>query len=397
MANTPRLDLPLIESDQALKHITHNEALATLDALIQTSVEMQGAVTPPGAPSLGATYALGAGATGDWSGQDGKLAMWTQGGWRYVAPFEGWLMWDKALSALFIYNSGAWTGYSPQFTQFQNIALLGVNTTADATNKLSVSSDAALFSYDGSGTGDMRVKINKSASAGTASHLFQVGFSGRAEFGLTGDDDFHIKVSPDNFTTTFEALRINKGSGDLIVENKMSIGHSGTPVSILHVVGPAGAGATAVTIDGDGGSGDKPLRIRNAAGVDKCIIRGDGDVENTNNNYGSLSDISLKQDIRPARSQWEDISQLRLCNYRLKADIEKKSDSPVHLGLIAQETQKVCPGLVSENENGLLSIKYSILYLKAFGVLQEAMKRIEQLEQAMGARQNPGVVKNDKV
>ncbi|HHG90653.1 MAG TPA: DUF2793 domain-containing protein [Devosia sp.] len=383
MANTPRLNLPLIESDQALKHVTHNEALATLDGLIQTSVEMQGALTPPGSPALGATYEIGTGASGDWLGRDGELAMWTDGGWRYVTPFEGWLMWDKALAALFVYRSGAWTGYSPQFAEFQNIALFGVNATADVTNKLSVSSDAALFGHDSSGTGDMRIKINKSATANTASHLFQVGFSGRAELGLTGDDDFHIKVSPDNFTTSFQALRIDKDNGDLIAENRLSVGHSGAPASILHVVGQPGSGATAVTIDGDGGSGDKPLRIRNAAGVDKCIIRGDGDVENVNNNYGSLSDVSLKQDIRKARSQWHDVARLRLCNYRLRSAVDDDPDGAPHLGLIAQETEKISQGLVFQNEDGLLGIKYSIVHLKALGALQEAMLRIEKLEQAV--------------
>ena len=380
----------LFRSDQALKHITHNEALATLDALVQTSVEMQGAVTPPGSPADGAVYELGAGATGDWLGRDGELAMWTDGGWRYAVPFEGWLMWDKALGALFVYQSGSWTGYSPQFTQFQNITLFGVNTTADSTNKLSVASDAALFSHDGGGTGDMRIKVNKSATAKTASHLFQVGFSGRAEFGLTGDDDFHLKVSPDNFTTSYQALRVDKDNGDLIAENRMSIGHSGAPVSILHVVGPPGSGATAVTIDGDGGYGDKPFRVRNATGVERCIIRGDGDLENVNNTYGSLSDISLKQDVSPAKSQWDDIRRLRLCNYRLKANAKDNPDCAAHLGLIAQEAEKITPGLISRNEDGLLGIKYSILYLKALGALQEAMQRIEQLEHAMAAPSKSG-------
>ncbi len=390
MANTPRLDLPLIQSDQALKHITHNEALATLDALVQTSVEMQGAITPPGSPANGAVYELGAGATGDWLGHDGELAMWTDGGWRYAVPFEGWLMWDRALGALFVYSSGSWTGYSPQFTQFQNITLFGVNTTADVTNKLSVASDAALFSHDSAGTGDMRIKVNKSATAKTASHLFQVGFSGRAEFGLTGDDDFHLKVSPDNFTTTYEALRVDKDKGDLIAENKMSIGHSGAPVSVLHVVGPTGGGATALTIDGDGGTGDKPLRVRDATGVDKCIIRGDGDLENVNNNYGSLSDISLKQDICPAKSQWDDIRRLRLCNYRLKANAKHNPDCAMHLGLIAQDAEKIAPGLISRDADGLLGVKYSILHLKALGALQEVMQRIEQLEQAIADSSKSG-------
>ena len=229
MVSTPKLALPLLEADQSLKHITHNEALSALDALVQMNVEAQGVLTPPGSPVLGAAYDIGVGATGDWAGHDGELAMWSEGGWRYITPLEGWLMWDKALGALFVYQAGIWTGYSPQFSQFQNILLMGVNTTADTTNKLSVSSDAALFTHNAAGSGDMRIKVNKSAAAKTASHLFQVGFSGRAEFGLTGDEDFHLKVSPDNFTTTYDALRIDKSSGDVIAGYSMSIGHSGPP------------------------------------------------------------------------------------------------------------------------------------------------------------------------
>src|SRR5688572_23835124 len=64
---------------------------------------------------------------------------------------------------------------------------LGVNTTADSTNRLSVNSAAVLFNHNGTTS---QVKVNKNATANTASHLFQVGFSGRAEFGLIADDDF---------------------------------------------------------------------------------------------------------------------------------------------------------------------------------------------------------------
>ena len=37
-------------------------------------------------------------------------------------------------------------------------------------------------------------------------------------------------------------------------------------------------------------------------------------------------------------------------------------------------------GLVQENEDGVKSVKYSILYMKAIKALQEAMTRIETLE-----------------
>ena len=47
------------------------------------------------------------------------------------------------------------------------------------------------------GTGNIQVKISKESAAKSASHLFQTNFSGRAELGLTGDDNLHLKVSAD--------------------------------------------------------------------------------------------------------------------------------------------------------------------------------------------------------
>ena len=88
---------------------------------------------------------------------------------------------------------------------------MGINATADTTNRLSLNSPASLFNHEGS---DHHLKINKNAEANTASVLFQNNFSGRAEFGLTGDDDFHMKVSPDG-STFHDALKIDKDTGHI--------------------------------------------------------------------------------------------------------------------------------------------------------------------------------------
>ncbi|MCK9910342.1 hypothetical protein MXD81_14450, partial [Microbacteriaceae bacterium K1510] len=90
-----------------------------------------------------------------------------------------------------------------------DFATLGINATADTTNRLSVSADATLLSHDGD---DHRLKISKAAAGDTASLLYQTAFSGRAELGLAGDDDFHFKVSTDG-STWREAIVINRASG----------------------------------------------------------------------------------------------------------------------------------------------------------------------------------------
>jgi hypothetical protein len=104
--------------------------------------------------------------------------------------------------------------------------LVGVNATADATNRLSVSAPATLLSHEGAGH---QLKVNKSADTDTASLLYQTGFSGRAEMGLAGDDDFHVKVSPDG-STWHEAVVVDKDTGNVGVGASLLFG-SGTAVS----------------------------------------------------------------------------------------------------------------------------------------------------------------------
>jgi hypothetical protein len=178
---------------QAQKHVTHNEALERLDLLVQLVVEGFDATTPPAAPQSGQIWALGAGATGEWSGQDGTLAAWQAGGWQFMSPQPGWCA--ASATELRLWTGSAWQSVGP--TSFDNLPGVGINASADATNKLAVAAEASLFNHDGAGH---QVKVNKTAPGDTASLLFQTGFSGRAEMGTLGNDDFAVKVSADGAT-----------------------------------------------------------------------------------------------------------------------------------------------------------------------------------------------------
>lgn len=215
MVDTTRLQMPLIASEQALKHVTHNEAIQTLDNLVQIALEQIDVTVPPGSPVVGESYGLGVSATGDWAGQDGDIASFTDGGWRFAAPGEGWLAWDKSTQSALVYVSGSWTAWAETIASLQNLNLLGVNATADATNKLAVRTNAALFNaleVGSGGTGDVRLTLNRETGADTASLLFQSGFSGRAEFGIAGSDDFSFKVSPDG-SSFYTGMTIDKDDG----------------------------------------------------------------------------------------------------------------------------------------------------------------------------------------
>lgn len=207
---SPNLNLPLIAPSQAMKHVTHNEALVRLDAITQLSVEALGATVPPALAQEGVCYALGASAQGAWSGHDAEVAVFSNGGWLFVVPQPGWRAWDVQTAQLHVFSGGQWLSVDPSFN---NIDGLGINSAYDSVNRLSLSSEASLFNHEGAGH---QIKINKATDTDTASLLFQSGFTGHAEIGLTGDTDLSFKVSDDgvNFTTGVK-VRTTDGAVDV--------------------------------------------------------------------------------------------------------------------------------------------------------------------------------------
>lgn len=108
MTDTPRLALPAIEAAQAQKHVTHNEALVLLDALVQLSIESRTLTAPPASPAEGACYVPAAGASDDWSGWDGDIACFSGGGWLRIVPVPGCKAWLRAERLTLTYEDGVW-------------------------------------------------------------------------------------------------------------------------------------------------------------------------------------------------------------------------------------------------------------------------------------------------
>jgi hypothetical protein len=112
-------------------------------------------------------------------------------------------------------------------------------------------------------------------------------------------------------------------------------------------------------------------------------IEGDGDVQNSNNSFGAISDISIKENIVDANSQLNDIKALKVRNFNFKK--ETGYGSHTQIGLVAQELEIVSPGLVKEDHEGLKEVKYSVLYMKAIKALQETIAKVETLETKVAA------------
>ncbi|MDP9838916.1 hypothetical protein J2T09_003688 [Neorhizobium huautlense] len=198
---TTNLSMPFTLPSQAQKHVTHNEALQALDAIVQLTVEGE-ATAPPANPTEGSRFVVDPHATGDWVGHDGHIAARQDGAWTFLLPKEGWLAWFRGAQTLKIFYGSAWNDLQPADA---DPAMLGINTSADSHNRLAVASEASLFTHVGHGH---QVKVNKAATTDTASLLFQSNWTGYAEMGLAGDNDFSIKVG--NGTNWVTALKIRQ-------------------------------------------------------------------------------------------------------------------------------------------------------------------------------------------
>jgi hypothetical protein len=104
-----RLGLPFIQPGQAQKELFHNEALALVDGLLHAAAEGGPAAAPPAAPAAGQCWIVAGSPSGAWSGQAHKLAIWTDGGWRFAAPVLGMIVWNKAAGHWLHWRGNAWS------------------------------------------------------------------------------------------------------------------------------------------------------------------------------------------------------------------------------------------------------------------------------------------------
>ncbi len=215
MTDTTHLGLTYIDAAQAQKHVTLNEALAKLDALVHLAVSARGVLAPPSTPAEGDRVLIGANATGAFAGKDAQIATFLAGDWIFLPPRPGWRLFVASETLLLLYDGANWADLGVGLRALQNLTRLSVGTTADATNPFAVKANAALFTARAAaegGSDDMRLSFNKGSAGRTVSQVYETNYSGRAETGLTGDDNFHVKVSADGAAWR-ESIVIDRNSG----------------------------------------------------------------------------------------------------------------------------------------------------------------------------------------
>ncbi len=232
---------------------------------------------------------------------------------------------------------------------------LEITMNKDGTNRSRIECLAAetVFNEDSVDI-DFRVESDNNASA-----LFVQGSNGNVGI-LTQAPDARLEIHDGGSTSNTQLLQVHSDSTSFTSQLISIFAERNTTNSTFNAIRYFNTGASA----------------------NRFIVRDSGNVENTNNSYGAISDETVKKNITDAASQWDDIKALTVRKFHLN---EQDDTDPKMIGVVAQEIEKVSAGLVTTaydegEERDIKTVKYSVLYMKAVKALQEAMTRIETLE-----------------
>lgn len=122
----------------------------------------------------------------------------------------------------------------------------------------------------------------------------------------------------------------------------------------------------------------------NAGVANRIIIYSNGNIQNTNNSYGQLSDIKIKENIVDATPKLADILKVKIKNFNFIGNNTKQ------IGVIAQELEEIFPLMIDEtpdvdadgNDLGTKtkSVKYSVFVPMLIKAIQEQQTQIEELK-----------------
>ena len=195
-----------------------------------------------------------------------------------------------------------------------------------------------------------------------------------------------------NAATPSERARIN-ASGQFLIgtsinffgENLTVYNSNASTAPVAFFYNPnASTTGSALIIQTQGASGTtwKLIDGRSAGGAGRFFVYGNGNVQNSNNSYGAISDESVKESIVDATHKLDDLCKVKIRNFNLKNDENKIKQ----IGVVAQELEQIFPAMVEEVD-GLKGVKYSIfvpILVKAIqelkAIIDTQNARIEALE-----------------
>lgn len=242
--NTTHLGLPYLLAAQAQKHVTHNEALRLLDAMVQLSVLDRTRTAPPASPADGNRHLVASGATSLWAGWDLNIAFWVDGAWIRLVPRTGWLVWVAAEDLFLVWTGSAWEVVGEP--RDVSDAVFSLVNDADPTKK-------ATFSLAGISAGTTRSFTLPNTSSELAILAGTQTFTGNKTFSgtLTASGTVTVSAASASIGTATTTATYGMGTGATTtgVTKTVNLGTGGAPGSTTVVnIGSATAGAGGTTV-----------------------------------------------------------------------------------------------------------------------------------------------------
>jgi Chaperone of endosialidase len=314
---------------------------------------------------------------------------------------------DSSGATKFKYTGGS--NYASQYNQNNGSHLWQTSTAAGTggnacTFTTNMTLDASGNLGIGTSSPNSRLQVSNSSTSTNAIAQFTNGTTGTgAGNGLYVGVDTSNEATIFNFynsalkfgTNGSERARIDS-SGNLLVGTTTASAKITTTTSAAYQPAIlASHTATDNSVRGISSSSpnfsgtDGYLYLGSAGGADKFYVRTSGNVQNTNNSYGAISDIKLKENITDATPKLAKLNQVRVVNYNLIGETQKQ------IGVVAQELEQIFPGMVEEtpdrdiegNDLGTTtkSVKYSVFVPMLIKALQEQQALITQLQADVAA------------
>lgn len=132
---------------------TSNDPIMTETSVyVKEPVEDKDLSTPPGSPSAGDRYIVGASGTGDWVSQDNAIAEYSGTAWTFYTPREGDAVYIKDEDLTYINNGTSWVAQIDNSEQVEDIigskvvAGSGISVSYnDTTGETTISSASGAF------------------------------------------------------------------------------------------------------------------------------------------------------------------------------------------------------------------------------------------------------------
>ena len=267
------------------------------------------------------------------------------------------------------YNAPSGTaGNAITFTQAMTLDASGNlmvgDTTASGRLTVKRSNDGNLAYFDGTTT-QFRIDVSAStiflnAQNGNGAMAFQTNGTERARITSGG----LMLVGTSSVVNAETGLGVaNSTSGDAVTAFRNSRNTSGDVCSQLFV-GSNCQNTSSYLLQGG---------VFGVANV--FYVFGNGNVQNTNNSYGAISDVKLKENIVDATPKLADLMQVKVRSYNLIGSATKQ------IGVIAQELETIFPAMIDESpdkdEDGnelstkTKAVKYSVFVPMLIKAIQE--------------------------